>query len=135
MKKASTKPNPLADALKASFVSPPPAHTPEPAISSAKEEPKPVAPAPAATKPRVQAKAKVEPVPVARGVVKTTVSYYPGDMEVIDEILDLLYQARRKRGGISDAMKIALRLCKPSAESVGRVFDTLKEDDLRRTKS
>lgn len=71
------------------------------------------------------------PVPDFEGVKKTTVSFYATEQAHVDEILDLLLKCRRHRGGFSDAVKIALRLCPKSPEEIGRAWDSARAADKR----
>ena len=64
---------------------------------------------------------------------KTTVSFQADEQLQIDKILDLLLKVRRHRGGFSDAVKIALRLCPLDGEQIGRAWDMARAED-RRTK-
>lgn len=65
------------------------------------------------------------------GVKKTTVSFYAKEQEAVDNILDLLRKARRHRGGFSDAIKIALRLCPLDPEAIGKAWDEARAADKR----
>jgi hypothetical protein len=70
-------------------------------------------------------------VPDFEGVKKTTVSFYATEQAHVDQILDLLLKSRRHRGGFSDAIKIALRLCPMSAEQIGKAWDAARASDKR----
>lgn len=70
-------------------------------------------------------------VPDFEGVKKTTVSFYATEQAQVDQILDLLLKSRRHRGGFSDAIKIALRLCPMSAEQIGKAWDAARASDKR----
>ena len=65
------------------------------------------------------------------GVKKTTVSLHPAEQDKIDLILDALLRGRRHRGGFSDAIKIALRLCHINDESIAQAWDQARAQDLR----
>jgi hypothetical protein len=70
-------------------------------------------------------------VPDFEGVKKTTVSFYATEQAQVDQILDLLLKSRRHRGGFSDAIKIALRLCPMSADQIGKAWDAARATDKR----
>jgi hypothetical protein len=70
-------------------------------------------------------------VPDFEGVKKTTVSFYATEQAHVDQMLDLLLKSRRHRGGFSDAIKIALRLCPMSAEQIGKAWDAARASDKR----
>lgn len=70
-------------------------------------------------------------VPDFEGVKKTTVSFYATEQAQVDQILDLLLKSRRHRGGFSDAIKIALRLCPMSPEQIGKAWDAARASDKR----
>lgn len=74
------------------------------------------------------------PLPDFEGVKKTTVSFYATEQAHVDEILDLLLKGRRHRGGFSDAVKIALRLCPKNPEDIGRAWDSARAEDKRTQK-
>lgn len=65
------------------------------------------------------------------GVKKTTVSFHENEQDKIDLILDALKRSRRHRGGFSDAIKIALRLCSLDDDSIGRAWDEARAQDQR----
>lgn len=78
------------------------------------------------------------PIPAAvvsnaslRGVKKTTVSFHDTEQDKVDEILDALKRSRRHRGGFSDAIKIALRLCPLDDEAIGAAWDEARSQDQR----
>ena len=73
-------------------------------------------------------------LPDFEGVKKTTVSFYATEQAHVDEILDLLLKGRRHRGGFSDAVKIALRLCPKNSEDIGRAWDSARAEDKRTRK-
>lgn len=74
------------------------------------------------------------PSPDFEGVKKTTVSFYATEQAHVDEILDALLKSRRQRGGFSDAVKIALRLCPKNLEEIGRAWDSARAEDRRTQK-
>ncbi|MES2704974.1 MAG: hypothetical protein V4726_00065 [Verrucomicrobiota bacterium] len=74
------------------------------------------------------------PVPDFDGVKKTTVSFYATEQAHVDEILDMLLKSRRHRGGFSDAVKIALRLCPKTPEEIGKAWDSARAADKRTQK-
>jgi len=74
------------------------------------------------------------PLPDFEGVKKTTVSFYATEQAHVDEILDMLLKSRRHRGGFSDAVKIALRLCTKSPEEIGKAWDSARAADKRTQK-
>lgn len=65
------------------------------------------------------------------GVKKTTVSFHESEQDKVDLILDSLKKSRRHRGGFSDAIKIALRLCPLDDESIARAWDEARAQDQR----
>jgi len=65
------------------------------------------------------------------GVKKTTVSFYATDQERVDYILDTLLETRRHRGGFSDAIKIALRLCPTDPAAISQIWDEVRAGDKR----
>jgi len=69
--------------------------------------------------------------PGGGGVKKTTVSFHDSEQDKIDLILDALKRSRRHRGGFSDAIKIALRLCPLDDDSIGRAWDEARAQDQR----
>jgi hypothetical protein len=71
------------------------------------------------------------PETTGAGVKKTTVSLHPAEQDKIDLILDALLRSRRHRGGFSDAIKIALRLCLIDDESIAQAWDQARAQDLR----
>jgi hypothetical protein len=96
------------------------------------------APPPAPTTPAVPPapnRSAVPPAPpegfAGGGVKKTTVSFHESEQDKIDLILDALKRSRRHRGGFSDAIKIALRLCILDDESIGRAWDEARAQDQR----
>ena len=62
---------------------------------------------------------------------KTPVSFQAVEQEQIDKILDLLLKCRRHRGGFSDAVKIALRLCPLDPAVIGKAWDEARTQDRR----
>jgi hypothetical protein len=66
-----------------------------------------------------------------KGVVKTTVSFYSVEQDQVDAILGLLLKSRRHRGGFSDAVKIALRLCPLEESRIGKAWDAARALDQR----
>lgn len=65
------------------------------------------------------------------GVKKTTVSFHSSEQSQVDEILDALFRTRRHRGGFSDAIKIALRLCPLDDETIAKAWDEARAQDGR----
>ena len=55
----------------------------------------------------------------------------PTEVQKADQILDVLYKARRRRGGISEVISIAIRLCPLDAEAIGRAADENRASDRR----
>ena len=99
------------------------------------QEAPPVSPAPApapplVTKPAAKKK-ELPPIPENFGVKKTTVSFHPAEQDKIDQILDALLRSRRHRGGFSDAIKIALRLCPIDPDEIAEAWDLARAQDLR----
>ena len=74
------------------------------------------------------------PLPDFEGVKKTTVSFYATEQAHVDEILDMLLKSRRHRGGFSDAVKIALRLCPKNPDEIGKAWDSARAADKRTQK-
>lgn len=68
------------------------------------------------------------------GVKKTTVSFYAAEQAQVDRILDTLLRARRHRGGFSDAIKIALRLCPIDPAQIAKAWDEARAADRRTTR-
>lgn len=64
---------------------------------------------------------------------RTTVVFTQVEQAQIDKILGLLLKSKRHRGGFSDAVKIALRLCPLDQEKIGQAWDEARAMD-RRTK-
>lgn len=148
------KPDPLNALLAQSFTARPPAVAPDPA---APEVPAPAQPPAVSIEPDAK---KDQPSPRGKGnppdsndrraskaappedlppldfdgVKKTTVSFYAAEQAQVDRILDVLLKARRHRGGFSDAIKIALRLCPMTADEIGRAWDTARAADKRTQK-
>lgn len=94
-----------------------------PRDSRPRSQPKPSKPAPPPAP-------QVEPLEFD-GVKKTTVSFYATEQAQVDQILDLLLKSRRHRGGFSDAIKIALRLCPMDPDEIGRAWDAARSADKR----
>lgn len=67
----------------------------------------------------------------AGGVKKTTVSFHSSEQSQVDQILDALFRTRRHRGGFSDAIKIALRLCPLDDETIAKAWDEARAQDGR----
>ena len=150
-KKNVKKPDPMLGALAASFgaakVAPTTeetateeAQTPPPIVGRGGEAPTPnpvaVTPAPvpipAPAKPSAPLHKPVPPVEAGgAGVKKTTVSFHESEQDKIDLILDSLRRSRRHRGGFSDAIKVALRLCPLDDESIAQAWDAARSQDLR----
>lgn len=83
---------------------------------------------------------KAQPVTEAtdyqfEGVKKTTVSFYSTEQAIVDQILDALLKARRHRGGFSDAIKIALRLCPTDPDKIAKAWDAARAADKRTSKA
>lgn len=98
----------------------------------------PIAEVSAPRKPRAARAAKAsepEPEPLPpfdfEGVKKTTVSFYAAEQAKVDDILDTLLKVRRHRGGFSDAIKIALRLCPIDPQSIATAWDAARASDKR----
>ncbi|MES2437489.1 MAG: hypothetical protein V4584_00390 [Verrucomicrobiota bacterium] len=136
-KKKPKKTDPMLGALAASFgtlKAAPLENEPAP-TEEGREEEQPIPLAEPVPEPPVPV-AKV-PVPIAppettgAGVKKTTVSLHPAEQDKIDLILDALLRGRRHRGGFSDAIKIALRLCPIDDESIAQAWDQARAQDLR----
>lgn len=65
------------------------------------------------------------------GVKKTTVAFHSTDQDRVDAILDILLRLRRHRGGFSDAIKIALRLCPLDDAAIAEAWDQARAQDGR----
>lgn len=65
------------------------------------------------------------------GVKKTTVSFHASEQSQVDQILDILFRTKRHRGGFSDAIKIALRLCPLDSESIANAWEQARAQDGR----
>jgi hypothetical protein len=84
--------------------------------------------APSAPKPSPSRPSSVVPDACVK---KTTVSFHEKEQDKVDLILDSLKRSRRHRGGFSDAIKIALRLCPLDDESIARAWDEARAQDQR----
>lgn len=95
--------------------------------------PLPVVAVPVPRKPRASKVPEPEPLPAYdfEGVKKTTVSFYAAEQAKVDDILDTLLKVRRHRGGFSDAIKIALRLCPIDPQSIATAWDAARASDKR----
>lgn len=119
VKKPSKKTDPLSAALAASFHAAPPKgqvtaqEAPIPASQSATGEGSP---------------------PPFDPIKKTTVSLYATDQALVDAILEALQKGKRHRGGFSDAVKIALRLCPVDEIKIGEAWEAARAEDKRRRK-
>lgn len=155
------KPDALSTLLAASFktsepvpvtayaVAPPPISAPPSEAPEVAAEPEPdvedgpgvAVPAPieeVSIKPRAPRKPKPAPEPEPEpppyefeGCRKTTVSFYATEQAKVDDILDQLLKVRRHRGGFSDAIKIALRLCPIDPQSIASAWDDARAADKR----
>jgi hypothetical protein len=133
---ASPAPAPLPP-VESDEPAPEPSHTEEPSESKASSTSEN---APVTRKPRAPRAAKApepEPLPLYdfEGVKKTTVSFYAAEQAKVDEILDTLLKVRRHRGGFSDAIKIALRLCPIDPQSIATAWDSARASDKRTQRS
>jgi len=133
MKQKKAKRDNLDDALAASFAAPPK----KKATATKKEpvaapDPEPVA-APVVETPEPEAKVEEKPAkPKSVGTVKkSTISLYPHELDVVDRILDQLRDEGRVRGGLTDAVRVALRLCPTDPKEVYKAWETSKQDDGR----
>ncbi len=115
VKKPSKKTDPLSAALAASFqAAPPKAQVPaQEAPQSARGE---------------------GSLPPFDPIKKTTVSLYATDQALVDAILEALQKGKRHRGGFSDAVKIALRLCPVDEIKIGEAWEAARAEDKRRRK-
>ena len=96
----------------------------------------PMAPSPELTTPQPQLSVQATPPPLnptpgVGCVKKTTVSFHDTEQHKVDEILDALKRSRRHRGGFSDAIKIALRLCPLDDQAIGAAWDEARAQDQR----
>jgi hypothetical protein len=152
-KNQKKKPDPLREALAASFSTPKPVEPappesiptgdlpvqPQGAAGEGTEVPRPSEPAepqaPAARPPRTEVDTQAPSLdtlpPRPPGVKKTTVSLHANEQDRVDEILDVLYRTKRHRGGFSDAVKIALRLCPLDPEAIADAWEQARAQDLR----
>ena len=99
------KPDPLSDLLKDS-------------LNKTSANPAPAAAAPAS-------------VPSFPPLMKATVSLHGEEQEKALQILDVLRKSRSKAGGLSDAVKIALRLCPLDPEQIGEAWASARAQDGR----
>jgi len=136
-KKKPKKTDPMLGALAASFGTPKAAPSENESASAVEgrvgDEPIPQAeqtPEPPVQAARISAPVS-PPETMGGGVKKTTVSLHPAEQDTIDLILDALHRSRRHRGGFSDAIKIALRLCTIDDESIAQAWDHARAQDLR----
>jgi hypothetical protein len=120
---AKPKPNDLSALLAASFAPP---SEPEVIIEPTPEPPK-------EEEPKQPQKAKAAlPLPSEyESLRKTTVTFQAEDQRLIDAILDILKNTTRHRGGYSDAVKIALRLCPLDPWKISKAFDAIRAADKR----
>lgn len=144
-KKNVKKPDPMLGALAASFGAAKVAPTPEETTAENAQSPAPSnvgrggeapapapVPIPAPAKPSAPLTKPAPPVEApGAGVKKTTVSFHDNEQDKIDLILDSLRRSRRHRGGFSDAIKVALRLCPLDDESIAQAWDAARSQDLR----
>ncbi len=146
-KKNPKKADPMLGALAASFGAAKPAPAaqkeaakPEPELQKGRgehaETPAPapaivIASPPVAAPPNPPTPAPQPEASGGGGVKKTTVSFHDSEQDKIDLILDALKRSRRHRGGFSDAIKIALRLCSLDDDSIGRAWDEARAQDQR----
>lgn len=107
------KPDPLADLLKDSL-----------ARSSADPVSAPAPDAPLVT---------IVPPPIQSlpPLLKATVSLHGEEQEKALQILDVLRKSRSKAGGLSDAVKIALRLCPLDPARIGEAWESARAQDGR----
>ena len=141
---AESRPKPTNSTKKAKILaakSPPPASAKKAKASSKKAVTQPAqkaikpakpnqAASPAAQLPQEPAPSP-EPIYDYGGARKTTVSFYAAEHDQVDRILDLLIKARRHRGGFSDAIKVALRLCPLDVKLIGEAWDEARAADKR----
>jgi hypothetical protein len=151
-KNQKKKPDPLREALAASFSTPKPVEPTPPDIPSGDlpaPPPDTVGEETEVPHPRKPAEPQAPAVPPQRtevgtrmpsqntlpprppGVKKTTVSLHANEQDRVDEILDVLYRTKRHRGGFSDAVKIALRLCPLDPEAITEAWEQARAQDLR----
>lgn len=104
------KPDSLDAALKKSLK---PSAPPAPTVS-----PAPAPPEPPAAPPRLNA----------------TISLHGEEQDKAVRILEILLRSRRKGGGLSDAVKIALQLCPLDPEQIAAAWDRSRAQDGRSRK-
>jgi hypothetical protein len=112
----------LAESLKRA-VPATPLEAETPAIASVAEVPAPV----------VEATRKpASPLPA---LTRTTISMKATEQNRVDQILEVLRRCRRSRGGTTEAISIALRLCPLDEEQIGRAWDESRAEDRRKKKT
>ena len=142
METLATSPNVASSPEAPAPIPVPPSEAPESAAEpdpNGEDEPGVAVPAPieeVSIKPRTPRKSKPEPEPEPppyefEGCRKTTVSFYATEQAKVDDILDQLLKVRRHRGGFSDAIKIALRLCPIDPQSIASAWDDARAADKR----
>jgi hypothetical protein len=88
----------------------------------------PPEPAPSPSKPALPRKQEYAQL------IKTTVTFQEQDQRLIDAILDMLKQGTGYRGGFSDAVKIALRLCPLNESRIAKIHEEIRVGDRRTRK-
>ena len=74
-------------------------------------------------------------VPEIGRLVRATIALKPNEAQKAEQILDLLMKSRKRRGGMSEAISIALRLCPLDVDQIGRASDENRASDRRKNKA
>ena len=64
-------------------------------------------------------------------LVRTSVTMKATELGLVEQILDVLKGCRRHRGGLTEAINIALRLCPLDSTLIGQAWDEYRLTDLR----
>ena len=67
-------------------------------------------------------------------LLKTTIALQAEDQRLADEVLSLLKEATGFRGGLSEAVKIAMRLCPLDKKEIARVHEEIRAADGRKAR-
>ena len=93
---------------------------PVPASTSAREQ---------ITQPSVEASDRL---PDPGKLVRATIALKPSEVQKAEQILDLLMSSRKRRGSMSEAISIALRLCPLDGDQIGSASDENRAADRRK---
>jgi hypothetical protein len=102
-----------------------PAKAPEEAIADT---------TPVVDAPIVEKKALPKSPELPPTLLRTTISMKATEQDRVDQILEVLKKCRRYRGGVTEAINIALRLCPLDEEHIGKVWDESRAEDKRTKK-